>query len=202
MSLSYKQVFENNRRWVAESKAVDPDFFTKLSEDQQPDYLYIGCSDSRVPAEIMMGAKPGEVFVHRNVANLVVPSDPNTTGAVYFAVEQLKVKHIVVCGHYLCGGVLGAMEQQHMDPLEPWFKRIREVATTNRRELELLNDVDERLRRLVEFNVEAQCRNLLGLEVVRKSIRLHGTPSVHGWVFDLQSGILKDLDFQYDRSAI
>jgi carbonic anhydrase len=202
MSLSYKQVFENNRRWVAESNAGDPDFFTKLSEDQQPDYLYIGCSDSRVPAEIMMGAKPGEVFVHRNVANLVVPSDPNTTGAVYFAVDQLKVKHIVVCGHYLCGGVLGAMEKRQKDPLEPWFIRIREVATMNRRELEQLNDVDERLRRLVEFNVEAQCRNLLGLEVVRESIRLHGTPSVHGWVFDLHSGILKDLDFQYDRSAI
>ncbi len=202
MSLSYKKVFENNRKWVTENRAGDPDFFAKLSEDQQPDYLYIGCSDSRVPAEIMMGAKPGEVFVHRNVANLVVPSDPNTTGAVYFAVDQLKVKHIVVCGHYLCGGVLGAMEQQKKGPLEPWFNRIREVATQHRRELEQLNDVDERLRRLVELNVESQCRNLLGIEVVRESIRRYGTPSVHGWVFDLHSGILKDLDFQYDRSSI
>ena len=202
MSLSYKQVFENNRRWVAENKASDPDFFAKLSEDQQPDYLYIGCSDSRVPAEIMMGARPGEVFVHRNVANLVIPSDPNTTGAVFFAVSVLKVKHIVVCGHYLCGGVMGAMAQRQKDPLEPWFNRIREVATAYRGELEQLNAVDERLARLVEFNVEAQCRNLLEIEVVRESIRLQGTPSVHGWVFDLQSGILKDLEFQYDSSTL
>lgn len=202
MGLSYKQVFENNRRWVTGSGAADPDFFPRLAAPQEPDFLYIGCGDSRVPAEIMMGARPGEVFVHRNVANLVALTDQNAMSVIHFAVGQLKVKHIVVCGHYGCGGVQAAMEQRKMGPLDSWLERIREVATDYRQELELLNDVEERYRRLVELNVEAQCRNVLQIEVVRESIRKDGTPSLHGWVFDIHSGRLKDLDFQYDRASI
>ena len=202
MGLTYKQVFENNRLWVAEKKASDSDFFSKLEEEQHPDYLYIGCSDSRVPAEIFMGAQPGEVFVHRNIANQVALSDQNALSVIHFAVDQLRVKHIVVCGHYMCGGVQAAMERKQDSPLDPWFDQVREVAELNRLELERLNDVGERFRRLVELNVEAQCRNVLKCEVVKESIRNSGSPTLHGWVFDIHSGGLIDLDFQYDPDSI
>ena len=202
MGLTYDQVFENNRSWAAEKKASDRDFFAMLSEDHQPDYLYIGCSDSRVPAEIFMGAEPGEVFVHRNIANQVALSDRNAVSVIHFAVDQLQVKHIVVCGHYMCGGVQAAMERRQDSPLDPWFDQVREVAELNRLELERMKDVGERFRRLVELNVEAQCRNVLKLEVVQEAIRKNGTPTLHGWVFDIHSGGLIDLDFQYDSALI
>ena len=202
MGLTYKQVFDNNRLWVAEKKASDSEFFTKLEGEQHPDYLYIGCSDSRVPAEIFMGAQPGEVFVHRNIANQVALSDQNALGVIHFAVDQLRVKHIVVCGHYMCGGVQAAMERKQDSPLDPWFDQVREVAKQNRLELERLNDVGERFRRLVELNVEAQCRNVLKREVVKEAIRNSRSPTLHGWVFDIHSGGLIDLDFQYDPDSI
>jgi len=202
MGLKYKQVFENNRLWAAEKKASDSEFFSKLEGEQQPDYLYIGCSDSRVPAEIFMGAQPGEVFVHRNIANQVALSDRNALSVIHFAVDQLRVKHIVVCGHYMCGGVKAAMERKQDSPLDPWFDQVREVAELNRPELERMNDVEERFRRLVELNVEAQCRNVLKREVVKEAIRKYGSPTLHGWVFDIHSGGLTDLDFRYDPTAI
>lgn len=197
MELNYQQVFENNRKWVEEIKGSEKDFFVKLSREQRPDYLYIGCSDSRVPAEIFMGAEPGQVFVHRNIANQVDLSDRNVTSVIHFAVDQLKVKHIVVCGHTMCGGVEAAMKGSKDGPLDPWFDLIRDVAKMNRRELESLNDVEERYHRLVELNVEAQCRNVLKLEVVRESILHSGMPTVHGWILDIRTGVLKDLEFQY-----
>jgi carbonic anhydrase len=197
MELTYQQVFENNRQWVAGKRSNDRDFFRKLSEEQQPDYLYIGCSDSRVPAEMFMGAEPGEVFVHRNIANQVDLSDNNVRSVVHFAVDQLRVKHVVVCGHYMCGGVDAAMKRGKDGPMDPWFDLIREVARQNERELEALSDVEERYHRLVELNVEAQCRNLLKIEVVQESIRNYGTPTIHGWVLDIRTGILKDMDFSY-----
>ncbi len=202
MELTYKQVFENNRLWAAEIKASDSEFFKKLSREQNPDYLYVGCSDSRVPAEMFMGAEPGDVFVHRNIANQVSLTDRNATGVVHFAVDQLEVKHIVVCGHYMCGGVQAAMERRKNSPLDPWFDQIREVAALNRQELEGIHDVGDRYRRLVELNVEAQCRNVLKLEVVQEAIRKTGTPTLHAWVFDIYSGKLIDLDFQYDPLSI
>lgn len=202
MGLSYEQVFENNRRWVTDKKASDSEFFAKLAEEQNPDYLYIGCSDSRVPAEIFMGAQPGEVFVHRNIANQVALSDRNAMSVIHFAVDQLHVKHIVVCGHYMCGGVQAAMQQRQDSPLDPWFDQVREVAKVNRLELESLNDQGERFRRLVELNVETQCRNVLKLEVVQEAIRKNGTPTLHGWVFDIHSGALTDLDFHYDPALM
>jgi len=193
MELTYQQVFENNRLWAAEKSASDVDFFTKLTQEHQPDYLYIGCSDSRVPAEIFMGAELGEVFVHRNIANQVDPTDRNAMSVIHFAVNQLGVKHIVVCGHYMCGGVEAAMGHRDHGPLDPWFDLVRNVANRNRTELESLGNGDERYRRLVELNVEAQVANLMKLEVVQESVRKNGTPSVHGWVFDLHTGILIDL---------
>ena len=202
MGLKYKQVFENNRSWAAEKKASDSEFFAKLVGEQHPDYLYIGCSDSRVPAEIFMGAQPGEVFVHRNIANQVAQSDQNALSVIHFAVDQLKVKHIVVCGHYMCGGVQAAMEHAQDSPLDPWFDQVRMVAEQNREELERLNDKEERFRRLVELNVETQCRNVLKRVVVQEAIRRNGTPTLHGWVFDIHSGGLIDLDFQYDPALI
>jgi carbonic anhydrase len=199
MGLTYNQVFENNRKWMAKKKASEKDFFKKLSEEHQPDYLYIGCSDSRVPAEIFMGAEPGEVFVHRNIANQVDPSDRNVTSVIHFAVEELQVKHIVVCGHYMCGGVQAAMQRSKNGPLDPWFDLVREVARDNRMELERLNDVEERYHRLVELNVEAQCCNVIKLKVVQEAIRKNGSPRLHGWVLDIRSGKLIDLDFKYDE---
>ena len=202
MGLTYKQVFENNRRWVTEKRASDSEFFVKLAEEQRPDYLYIGCSDSRVPAEIFMGAQPGEVFVHRNIANQVALSDRNAVSVIHFAVDQLQVKHIVVCGHYMCGGVQAAMNRGQDSPMDPWFDQVREVAELNHLELEHLKDVGERFRRLVELNVETQCRNILKLDVVQEAIHKNETPTLHGWVFDIHSGGLIDLDFQYDSALI
>lgn len=198
MGLSYKEVFENNRLWVAEKRASDNEFFSKLTKDQHPDYLYIGCSDSRVTAELFMGAQPGEVFVHRNIANQVSLSDGNVLSVIHYAVEQLRVKHIVVCGHYMCGGIQAAMKPGQLGVLDPWLKQVREVAETNRQELERLKNVEDRFHRLVELNVEAQCRNVLKFGIVQESIRKHGRPSLHGWVYDIRSGELRDLDFQYD----
>ncbi len=197
MGLSYEQVFENNRKWAAETRASDKEFFIRQSQEQIPDYLYIGCSDSRVPAEIFMGAEPGEVFVHRNIANQVSQTDRNAVSVVRFAVNQLQVKHIVVCGHFGCAGVRAAMEERTEDPLEHWFDQIRAVVVPHLEELEQLTDEEEHFRRLVELNVEAQCRNLLELEVVQEAIQKRGGPSVHGWVYDIHTGILIDLDFKY-----
>ena len=201
MGLAYRQVFENNRRWVAEKQASNGDFFSKLSKDQNPDDLDRVGSDSRVPAEIFMGAEPGEVFVHRNIANQVSLGDQNAISVIHFAVDQLNVKHIVVCGHYVCGGVRASMERSQDSPLDPWLDQIRTVAEANMSELEQL-DVEERFRRLVELNVEEQCRNVLKLAVVQEAIRNNGGPTIHAWVFDIHSGTLTDLDFQYDPALI
>lgn len=202
MGLTYEQVFENNRKWALEKKASESGFFRKLAMEQNPDYLYIGCSDSRVPAEICMGAELGEVFVHRNIANQVTLSDGNALSVIHFAVDQLQVRHIVVCGHYLCGGIQAAMERRLEGPLAPWLAPVREAAEQNRHELEKLNNTEERFHRLVELNVEAQCRNVLQLGVVQESIRKSKLPAVHGWVFDIRTGELCDLNFQYDAALI
>lgn len=194
--IRYQQIFENNRRWAAEREASEAGYFEKLSVDQYPEYLYIGCSDSRVPAEIFMGAKPGEVFVHRNVANLVDSTDLNAMSVIHFAVEQLRVKHIVICGHYRCGGVKAAMEEGADGPIDSWLDRVRNIADEHHQELAHLNDDDARFRKLVELNVKAQCLNVLRLDVVQESIRKNRMPSIHGWVFDVQTGRLTDLHFE------
>jgi carbonic anhydrase len=193
---AYQEFFEYNRKWVASRNASDPDFFSKLSEGQYPGFLYIGCCDSRVPAEEVTGARPGELFVHRNIANLVHPSDPNAMAVIEYAVSQLQVRHIVVCGHYLCGGVKASMEPRVGGALDPWLDQIREVAGVNREELNRIPDEEQRYHRLVEINVVAQCRNVASIPVVRDSFRSMGLPKVHGWVFDIRNGDLIDLKFK------
>lgn len=195
---SYKQIFENNRQWVAEQKASDADFFKKLAKDQQPDYLYIGCSDSRVPANEIMGLAPGEVFVHRNIANMVVSTDLNVMSVINYAVEYLDVKHIIVCGHYNCGGVKAAMTPKDMGLLNPWLRNIRDVYRFHHEELNAIEDEKARYERLVELNVQEQCVNVIKIADVQKSYLKKGYPQVHGWVFSLEDGLLRDLDIQFE----
>lgn len=196
---SYEQIFENNRKWVAAKEAEDADFFTKLARDQHPDYLYIGCSDSRVPANEIMGLDAGEVFVHRNVANLVVNSDLNILSVISYAVRHLKVKHIIVCGHYNCGGVKAAMQPKDMGILNPWLRNIRDVYRLHRKELDAITEDHARYNRLVELNVQEQAVNVIKTAAVQQMYEQEGFPVVHGWVFDLSNGLLIDLKLDFQR---
>ena len=198
MSL-YKQIFENNRKWVAEKKATDKHFFEHLAEGQTPEILYIGCSDSRVTAEEMTGVSPGQMFVHRNVANLVPNNDNNSAAVVEYAVAYLHVKHIVVCGHYNCGGIKAAMQAQDLGILNPWLRNIRDVYRLHKSTLAAMQDDDARYRKLVELNVEEQCINIIKMAVLQKHYLEKGFPTVHGWVFDLHSGELIDLKIDFDQ---
>jgi len=195
---SYEQIFENNKKWVADNKAADPDFFAKLAQDQEPDYLYIGCSDSRVPANEIMGLAPGEVFVHRNIANMVVSTDLNVMSVINYAVVHLKVKHIIVCGHYDCGGVKAAMLPKDMGILNPWLRQIRDVYRFHHEELNAIEDERARYNRLVELNVQEQCVNVIKIADVQKAYLQNGFPQVHGWVFSLRDGLLNDLNIQFE----
>ncbi len=195
----YKEIFENNKKWVAEKKRSNPDFFKKLAQDQRPEYLYIGCSDSRVTAEEMMGAEPGDVFVHRNVANLVNATDLNVMAVTNYAVRYLGVKHIVVCGHYGCGGVKAAMQSQDLGILNPWLRNIRDVYRLHKDELNAIADEQKRYDRLVELNVQEQCVNVTKLASVQQEYLKKGFPIVHGWVFDMRSGQLIDLNLDFNN---
>jgi carbonic anhydrase len=183
---------------VASKLKEDADFFEKLSKDQTPDYLYIGCSDSRVPANEIMGLEAGEVFVHRNIANLVVSIDLNVMSVINYAVHNLKVKHIIVCGHYNCGGVKAAMTPVDMGILNPWLRNIRDVYRLHEKELDSFTDVHAKYNRLIELNVLEQCKNVLKTAVVQKHYAERGFPLIHGWVFDLHNGLLVDLDFHFE----
>jgi carbonic anhydrase len=195
--VGYEQIFEKNRKWVADMLAKDADFFEKLASDQTPDYLYIGCSDSRVPANEIMGLEPGDVFVHRNVANLVNNTDLNVLAVINFAVKHLHVKHIIVCGHYNCGGVKAAMQPKDMGLLNPWLRTIRDVYRMHAAELDAITDEQKRYNRLVELNVIEQATNVIKTASVQKSYQKNNYPIVHGWVFDLHSGILIDLNINF-----
>ncbi len=195
--IPYEQLFENNRKWVAENVARNVDFLKKLSADQTPEYLYIGCSDSRVPANEIIGLEPGEVFVHRNVANLVVSIDVNVMSVINYAVRHLHVKHIIICGHYNCGGVKAAMLPADMGILNPWLRNIRDVYRLHEAELDAIADMDARYDRLVELNVIEQALNVLKTAVVQEHYLENGYPAVHAWVFSLESGLLKDLNFDF-----
>lgn len=195
---SYSEIFENNLAWIEAKKAAQPDFFDKLSLDQKPDYLYIGCSDSRVTAEEMMGLQPGEAFVHRNVANLVVSTDLNVMSVINYAVRFLAVKHIIVCGHYNCGGVKAAMIPKDMGLLNPWLRTIRDVYRLHQDELDDIRDEAARYNRLVELNVQEQCLSVIKTASVQLSHTQSGCPTVHGWVFDIKTGRLKDLQIDFE----
>lgn len=199
MATKYEQILENNLHWAKQKAELDPDFFEKLSNDQHPDYLYIGCSDSRVPANEIMGLDPGEVFVHRNVANLVVNTDLNATAVIEYAVRVLKVKHIIICGHYGCGGVRAAMEPKDLGILNPWLRNIRDVYRIHRDELRAVEDEHTRYDRLVELNIEEQCINVIKHASVQEAYLATGYPLVHGWVFDMKNGVLKDLPIDFTK---
>lgn len=195
----FETIFKNNENWVKEKIALDPSYFKKLGEGQSPDYLYIGCSDSRVTAEELMGLAPGEVFVHRNVANLVISTDNNISAVIQYAVEYLKVKHIIVCGHYECGGVKASMHPSDMGQLNSWLQSIRDVYRLYQDELNAIDNAHKRFDRLVELNVLEQCLNIVKTDHVQKSWFKTGFPTIHGWVFDVKTGKLVDLDLDLQK---
>lgn len=196
--MNLDNVFQNNQDWVKKKLDLDPNFFNELGKGQSPELLYIGCSDSRVTAEDMMGLGPGEVFVHRNIANMVISIDLSVTSVVNYAVDHLKVNQIVVCGHYACGGVKAAMQPADLGVLNPWLRNIRDVYRLHKKELDAIQDEDKRYNRLIELNVQEQCVNLIKTVSVQKAYRERGL-KVHGWVFDVHTGKLIDLNINFDE---
>lgn len=195
--MNLDNVFQNNEQWVKDKIAVNPKYFDELGEGQNPDLLFIGCSDSRVTAEELMGLGPGEAFVHRNIANMVIGTDLNAMSVVEYAVVHLQVNHIVVCGHYACGGVKAAMQSVDLGVLNPWLRNIRDVYRIHKKELNTIVSEDEKYDRLVELNVQEQCVNLMKTAAVQKAYRERGL-IIHGWVFDVHTGKLIDLKIDFD----
>ena len=195
--MDIKQIFENNKNWIAKKLQSDDAYFEKLADGQTPEFLYIGCSDSRVSAEDLMGLEPGQVFVHRNIANMVPNTDLNSMSVINYAVTSLKVNHIVVCGHYGCGGVLAAMQQADLGILNPWLRNIRDVFRLHRAELDAIEDEGEKYKRLVELNVQEQCINVIKTAEVQRANRQRNL-KVYGWVFDIHTGNLIDLNIDVD----
>jgi carbonic anhydrase len=195
--MNIEQLFKNNREWIENKLRSDANYFDKLAAGQQPKILYIGCSDSRVTVEEILGLEPGEAFVHRNVANLVNNVDLNVMSVINYALDHLNVDHVVICGHYNCGGVKAAMQSVDLGILNPWLRNIRDVYRMHMDELNAISDEAKRYDRLVELNVEEQCVNVLKTAAVQRGVRNRGV-TVHGWVFDLRNGMVKDLqiDFQ------
>ncbi len=192
----FKNLFEFNQRWAAEKKATDAEYFERLCAIQAPEFLWIGCSDSRVPANQITGLQPGEVFVHRNIANVVPADDVNSASVIQYAVDALKVEHIIVCGHYGCGGVQAALGADLTDPLDSWIELLRGIRDQHRDELDALGSDAERLSRLCELNVMQQVRNVANLSIVRGAWQRNQPLEVHGWIYDLHDGLLRDLDVQ------
>lgn len=186
-------LFENNRRWAEERQSADPDFFKRLSGQQNPKFLWIGCSDSRIPANQVIGLDPGEVFVHRNVANQVAHGDLNCLSVIQYAVEYLHVEHIIVCGHYGCGGVLAAMEDRPLGICDHWIGPIRDIHAAHLVELKLLTNPRARYDRLVELNVMEQVRRVCHTTVLQQAWSQGSPLTVHGWVYSLENGLLRDL---------
>lgn len=191
------KVFDNNKKWIKERLSEDANFFKDLGKGQNPELLYIGCSDSRVSAEELMGLGTGDMFVHRNIANMVISIDLNVMSVVNYAVDQLKVKHIVVCGHYSCGGVKAAMQSKDLGILNPWLRNIRDVYRIHKTKLNQITDEDEKYDKLVELNVQEQCINLIKTAAVQRASRDRDL-KVHGWVFDIHTGKLIDLKIDFD----
>ena len=193
MQQSYQRLIQNNARWVEEKLQLDPDYFKRLSLKQTPEFLWVGCSDSRVPANEITGTDPGEIFVHRNIANMVVHTDFNFLSVLQYAVEVLHVKHIIVCGHYGCGGVKAAMGHNNSGLVNKWLRNIKEVYEKHHAQLEAISDETARVNRLVELNVMEQVRNLAKTTIVQKAWK-DRTLQIHGWVYGLDSGRIRDLE--------
>jgi carbonic anhydrase len=189
---SYEKLLLENKAWAAEKKSEDPEYFERLSQLQAPEFLWIGCSDSRVPANEITGTQPGEIFVHRNVANLVVNTDVNLLAVLDFAVTHLQIKHVIICGHYGCGGIKAAATKTDYRPvLNMWLRNIKDVMRHHRQELENITDEENRLDRLVELNVQEQVYNLAKTTIIQRCWEKERRPDLHGWVYGLKDGIIK-----------
>lgn len=194
--MDIKKIFDNNKEWVQSKLGTDPEYFENLSKGQNPAILYIGCADSRVTAEDLMGLEPGDVFVHRNIANMVPNTDLSVMSVIDYAVLHLKVDHIVVCGHYYCGGVKAAMQSADLGILNPWLRNIRDVYRLHKKELNDISDEEARYKRLVELNVQEQCINVIKTAEFQREHKQRNI-TVHGWVFDINTGELIDLDIDF-----
>jgi len=193
------KIFENNRKWVQEKLAEDKNYFKKLTTGQKPEYLFIGCADSRIQASEITGTGPGEMFVHRNIANMVVHTDINMLSVLQYAVEVLKVRHIMVVGHYGCGGVAAAMEDKEHGLIDNWLTNIRDVVRLHELEFLRIKDEGEKFRRLVELNVIEQVRNLSKTSIIQNAMHSENPPQLHGLVYDIGEGLLKDLNWKMDE---
>lgn len=194
MEKFYNQLLENNKAWVQSKTEKDPDFFKRLANGQQPPVLWIGCADSRVPANEIIGAEPGEVFVHRNIANMVVHTDMNMLSVLDYAVNVLKVKHVIVCGHYGCGGVQAAMTNRHFGLIDNWIRHIKDVYRFHHKELTLIKDETARFNRFVELNVVEQVLDLAKTSIVQGAWEQGQDLHIHGWVYDVKDGLINDLN--------
>ncbi|OZV71002.1 carbonate dehydratase [Winogradskyella aurantia] len=201
MNKYYKQLLTNNKNWVKAMKDKDEHYFEKLARGQRPPVLWIGCADSRVPANQITGAHPGELFVHRNIANMVVHTDMNMLSVLDYAVNNLKVKHIIVCGHYGCGGVEAAMQNKSLGLINKWIRNIKEVYNEHKTELKNIEDYQKRFDRLVELNVIAQVYDLAKTSIVQQSWKDNTGLQIHGWVYGLDDGVIKDLKVSMDSAA-
>jgi len=197
LNKSLSQLLANNKSWVSQQTEKDPDFFKRLSLIQKPDYLWIGCSDSRVPANEIVGLRPGELFVHRNVANVVVHTDLNCLSVLEFSINILKVKHIIVTGHYGCGGVMAALKGKSLGIVDNWLRHIRDVVKDHRTELGKIKNMDKRARRLCELNLQAQVFNVCATSMVRQAWAKGQKLEVHGLIYDIHDGLLKDLGLHF-----
>lgn len=201
MSDFYKQIIENNKKWVESKLKVDPDYFKNLALGQKPPLLWIGCADSRVPANQIIGAQPGEVFVHRNIANMVIHSDMNMLSVLDYAVNVLKVEHVIVCGHYGCGGVKAAMGNQSIGIIDNWIRHIKDIYRVHKRELDSISDETQRFDRFVELNVVEQVYDLAKTSIVQGAWSSGQDLTIHGWVYGVDSGIVKDLGVNFKNDS-
>ncbi len=188
---AYEKLLLENKAWASEKVADDPDYFNRLAHIQTPEFLWIGCSDSRVPANEITGTQPGEIFVHRNVANMVVHTDLNLLTVLEYAVHHLKVKHVIVCGHYGCGGIKASMTQHNFGIINKWLRNIKDVYRYHRDEIDSIKDEESRVNRMVELNVQEQVMNLAKTSIIQKAWKQNQFPHLHGWVYGLKDGLIK-----------
>jgi len=198
---AYHELLLQNRAWVAMKNHEDPEFFNRLANVQTPRFLWIGCSDSRVPANEITGTQPGEIFVHRNIANMVVHTDMNMLSVLDYAVNVLEVEHVIVCGHYGCGGVRAAMGRKQFGLIDNWIRHIKDVYRMHQDELEAIADLGERENRFIELNVIEQVYDLSKTSIVQNAWQKRGWPYLHGWVYDIRNGIINDLNVSYHDNS-
>ncbi len=199
---SYEVLLENNRAWVREQLGLDPKYFDKLALGQSPKYFWVGCADSRVPANVITGTAPGDVFVHRNIANVVINTDLNCMSVLQYAVEVLKVEHVIICGHYGCGGVTAALSAQSFGLIDNWLRSIKDVYRTYKTELRAYPDQIALERRLVELNVIESVYSLGKTSILQRAWKERGFPRLHGWVYDIADGLIRDLGVNFSSAAM